>query len=162
MANSAGKFSGLVLTAPADVIERSTPSGHLAVPGRHDPCTRRAQIAADAAVPECVAVVAVVPPRPADTELATWAWDAASERWQPVPTDAAVAAEVRAWRDAALAACDWTQLRDVSPATAALWEPYRQALRDLTSQPGFPRSIVRPDPPGSLRPAAAGQNRRGK
>ena len=153
MANPAGKFSGLVLTAPADVIERSTPSGHLAVPGRHDPCTRRAQIAADAAVPECVAVVAVVPPRPADTELATWAWDAAEERWQPVATDAAVAADVRAERRRRIDALAWRYERHARELRAgrattddiAALDNLVQQLADITEQLGFPRNVIWPE-----------------
>lgn len=41
--------------------------------------------------------------------------------------------EVRAERNARLAACDWTQLAD-APVDAAKWRQYRQALRDITQQ----------------------------
>jgi hypothetical protein len=40
---------------------------------------------------------------------------------------------VRRERNARLAACDWTQLPD-APVDAAVWQPYRQALRDITEQ----------------------------
>jgi hypothetical protein len=44
---------------------------------------------------------------------------------------------VRAERNAKLAASDWTQLAD-STADKAAWAAYRQALRDITAQEGFP------------------------
>jgi hypothetical protein len=57
-----------------------------------------------------------------------------------VPSRAEV---VVAQRNALLANSDWTQLADV-PLTAemkAQWETYRQQLRDLTDQAGFPDQI---------------------
>lgn len=42
---------------------------------------------------------------------------------------------------------DWTQLPDVPEATKTLWAEYRQALRDITSQEGFPYDIVWPEVP---------------
>lgn len=67
----------------------------------------------------------------------------------PALTTAQVAAQVTAQRDRLLADSDWTQLRDVPDATATAWQPYRQALRDLTSQAGFPSSVTWPTPPAS-------------
>ena len=58
----------------------------------------------------------------------------------------AKAAEVRADRNQRLAACDWTQLPD-SPADHEAWAVYRQALRDLTAQAGFPWDINWPEEP---------------
>lgn len=57
------------------------------------------------------------------------------------------AAAVRADRNARLAACDWTQLSD-APVDDLAWAVYRQALRDVTSQAGFPWEVVWPDEPG--------------
>jgi hypothetical protein len=57
---------------------------------------------------------------------------------------------VVAQRNALLANSDWTQLADV-PLTAemkAQWATYRQALRDITDQSGFPDNINWPDKPG--------------
>jgi hypothetical protein len=54
---------------------------------------------------------------------------------------------VRAERDKKLQATDWTQLGDVPASTKQLWEPYRQALRDLTKQVD-PFNIVYPALPG--------------
>lgn len=42
---------------------------------------------------------------------------------------------------------DWTQLPDVPEATRTKWQEYRQALRDITAQPGFPETIVWPELP---------------
>jgi hypothetical protein len=49
-------------------------------------------------------------------------------------------------RQAALADSDWTQLSDVNVDKAA-WATYRQALRDITDQPGFPDDIIWPAKP---------------
>lgn len=57
------------------------------------------------------------------------------------------ASELRAKRDSLLAVCDWTQSRDIPDATAIAWQPYRQELRDLTKQSGFPGVIVWPISP---------------
>jgi hypothetical protein len=56
------------------------------------------------------------------------------------------AEQVRAERDALLAACDWTQVADATVDQAA-WAVYRQALRDVTAQAGFPTNIVWPVKP---------------
>ena len=60
--------------------------------------------------------------------------------------DAAQAAAVRADRTKRLADSDWTQLSD-APVTGTAWATYRQALRDITSQAGFPWTITWPDAP---------------
>lgn len=52
-------------------------------------------------------------------------------------------------RDSLLAKCDWTQIADV-PLTEeqkTAWKAYRQALRDVTSQPGFPWRVDWPTAP---------------
>ena len=56
------------------------------------------------------------------------------------------AEQVRAERDALLAACDWTQVAD-APVDQAAWAVYRQALRDVTAQTGFPNAVVWPTKP---------------
>lgn len=64
-----------------------------------------------------------------------------------VPSTETLTAFARSQRDERLAACDWTQCRDVPDTVAAAWQPYRQELRDLTKQAGFPESIIWPDTP---------------
>lgn len=53
---------------------------------------------------------------------------------------------VRAERNRRLQSSDWTQLADIPVETKAQWEPYRQALRDVTTQ-ADPFNIVWPTPP---------------
>ena len=57
------------------------------------------------------------------------------------------AALVRFERDKLLAASDWTQLPDSGLAGVSGWLVYRQALRDITEQPGFPDSVEWPTQP---------------
>lgn len=60
--------------------------------------------------------------------------------------DAEQAAAVRADRKNRLAECDWTQVAD-APVDKAVWATYRQALRDITKQAGFPWQVSWPDQP---------------
>lgn len=53
---------------------------------------------------------------------------------------------VRSQRDEELQKSDWTQLPDV-PTDKVVWADYRQQLRDVTSQSGFPWDVVWPVPP---------------
>lgn len=53
---------------------------------------------------------------------------------------------VRNERDRLLANCDWTQVVD-APVDQTAWATYRQALRDLPDQEGFPFEVVYPDAP---------------
>jgi len=62
--------------------------------------------------------------------------------------DAEQATSVRAARNTKLAACDWTQLAD-STADKAGWATYRQALRDIPNQEGFPWTVTWPTEPGA-------------
>jgi hypothetical protein len=54
--------------------------------------------------------------------------------------------EVRQQRNELLSACDWTQLPD-APVPAAPWAAYRQELRDVTAQAGFPWDVIWPEEP---------------
>lgn len=58
-----------------------------------------------------------------------------------------LASQVRTERNTRLTACDWTQLPDVTLVTKSDWATYRQALRDITTQPGFPVTITWPQVP---------------
>lgn len=49
-------------------------------------------------------------------------------------------------RNGRLQQSDWTQLPD-APVDKSAWLIYRQALRDVTSQPGFPVNVNWPDEP---------------
>jgi len=60
--------------------------------------------------------------------------------------DAEQAKSVRADRTKRLTDSDWTQIAD-STADKTAWATYRQALRDITSQAGFPWTIDWPEAP---------------
>lgn len=53
---------------------------------------------------------------------------------------------IRKKRDKLLASSDWTQVSDVQVDQSA-WAAYRQALRDIPQQEGFPENIVWPTKP---------------
>jgi hypothetical protein len=54
-------------------------------------------------------------------------------------------------RDLAIKSCDWTQLPDVQEVMPEqekkLWKRFRQELRDITIQPGYPENIEWPQRP---------------
>ena len=54
--------------------------------------------------------------------------------------------QARQQRNTLLAACDWTQVAD-APVDQSVWAIYRQALRDITVQSGFPTAIIWPAKP---------------
>jgi methionine-rich copper-binding protein CopC len=58
----------------------------------------------------------------------------------------AKAVSVRADRNNRLTECDWTQLAD-SPENNSAWATYRQNLRDVPSQSGFPWDVTWPNKP---------------
>ena len=60
--------------------------------------------------------------------------------------NAARANTVRFERNSLLNQSDWTQLAD-SPVDKTAWATYRQALRDVPMQSGFPQTVVWPDKP---------------
>ena len=75
-------------------------------------------------------------------EEAKWAVEQAA--WAAGANDRK-AAEVRKERNAKIAACDWRVLPDV--LNGDVWKVYRQALRDVPKQAGFPGSVVWPVEP---------------
>lgn len=60
--------------------------------------------------------------------------------------DAQQAKAIRDDRTKRLADCDWTQLAD-APVDKTAWANYRQALRDVPLQDGFPWDVVWPESP---------------
>jgi hypothetical protein len=50
-------------------------------------------------------------------------------------------------RQELLLSSDWTQMPDVNLSTKTQWAVYRQQLRDITTQPGYPFNITWPTPP---------------
>ena len=66
-------------------------------------------------------------------------------------TDEEKAEEIRSQRKSLIKATDWTQMPDspLSDADKAVWQTYRQALRDVPSQATFPNSVVWPTKPNN-------------
>lgn len=58
-----------------------------------------------------------------------------------------VSISMRFERDMLLSTTDWTQLSDVPQAIKDKYAAYRQALRDVPQQPGFPDNIQWPVKP---------------
>jgi hypothetical protein len=78
-----------------------------------------------------------------DTEDATAAEQEAAYK---AMKDAEQAASVRSSRSDKLKDSDWTQVAD-APVDKAAWATYRQALRDISAQAGFPWTVVWPTQP---------------
>ena len=57
--------------------------------------------------------------------------------------DAEQAKSIRTQRNQLLSDSDWTQLTD-APVDKTVWSVYRQSLRDVSSQKGFPWDVVWP------------------
>jgi hypothetical protein len=53
---------------------------------------------------------------------------------------------IRSRRNELLSESDWTQVAD-APVDQAVWASYRQALRDVTAQEGFPYNVIWPTSP---------------
>jgi hypothetical protein len=79
----------------------------------------------------------------ANTEDATAVEQEAAYKAQK---DAEFAASARSQRDTLLTQTDWTQVAD-APVDKAAWAAYRQALRDIPQQAGFPTTITWPVKP---------------
>jgi len=79
-------------------------------------------------------------------EMKLWSKYTADEKAE---MDRQAASAIRAERNTKLTECDWTQLNDTpldNPSKVA-WTTYRQALRDIPSQSGFPHNVVWPVKP---------------
>ena len=61
-------------------------------------------------------------------------------------TDEAIITLAREQRDLLLQQSDWTQVPD-APVNATSWATYRQALREVPTQSGFPSSVNWPTKP---------------
>jgi Phage tail assembly chaperone protein len=87
--------------------------------------------------------VVAIPPKP-DYESH---FDYASGQW--VGDTANQESVVISRRNGLLYASDWTQLPNnpLTPEAQQQWADYRQQLRDITTQPGYPFSVVWPTAP---------------
>ena len=75
-------------------------------------------------------------------------WEAREAAWN-ARADERKAAEVREERDSLLVASDWvvTKAIDTSTNIPVSWKNYRQGLRNITNQEGFPNDITWPTKP---------------
>jgi len=73
--------------------------------------------------------------------------------WQAGESERTVEQEqlIRAERDKKLGECDWRVIKSLESNQPQdfQWAAYRQALRDVPSQEGFPWTITWPQPPGA-------------
>lgn len=82
------------------------------------------------------------PPKPSEYHVFNYS----TKQWEDPRTIDSQWEVIRMKRNQLLQATDWTQLADIPQETKTLWEPYRQALRDITSQ-SDPFNITWPVPP---------------
>jgi hypothetical protein len=73
-------------------------------------------------------------------------WSGSNWVKNPALENDSLAAQARAQRNSLLAASDWTQIPD-APVNAQAWATYRQELRDIPQQAGFPVNINWPTAP---------------
>lgn len=81
-----------------------------------------------------------------ETDVAGIGWEYNNGQFVEPPSVAPTAEQIRAERDVLLVASDWTQVLD-APVDQTAWATYRQALRDIPQQPGFPTNVIWPDKP---------------
>lgn len=86
-------------------------------------------------------VLVAMPQRPSRAHTFNYT----TKQWEP--NIGRADSQARAARDRLLVASDWTQLPDVPAATKEAWATYRQALRDITAQPGYPLNVNWPEAP---------------
>jgi hypothetical protein len=80
-----------------------------------------------------------------------WSFDGSGDALPPPPDTEGEAAQVRAQRNTLLVESDVMVLPDrwavMTPEQQTAWATYRQALRDIPDQAGFPWAIVWPVQP---------------
>ena len=136
------KYARIENHLAVEVIDRN-PQGfyHPLVAGQFEPVPDEAQVGA-----QRIDGVWINPPEPEPLTDAQLAEIAERERAQQREI---MAQWARRERNERLKACDWTQIDDCTVDKAA-WKAYRQALRDVPQQAGFPESIDWPlSPDGS-------------
>lgn len=87
------------------------------------------------------------------TQMLSWSLELVNNSWRQVWSVSNLTPEkaeknIRRHRNNLLANSDWTQIAD-SPVDQAAWATYRQALRDLPEQDGFPFDVQWPTLPNN-------------
>lgn len=76
-----------------------------------------------------------------------WGWTVSDKTQDEITAETErEASNVRRQRNERLVSSDWTQVAD-APVDKAAWAAYRQALRDISSQAGFPWTVQWPEMP---------------
>lgn len=133
-----GIFTGGRIICGSEFLDQNIPPGIACVAGEYDELSERVDVATGV-------VIDYQPPQPSPS----YVWDAGPRRWRYVKADDDLAAEARAIRDRLMSECDWVTLRAADDGTPipAEWAGYRANLRNITSQPGFPGSVIWPSQP---------------
>lgn len=69
------------------------------------------------------------------------------DAYKAIETNKRIAAGALQLRNKLLQDSDWTQIADVNLTNKADWATYRQALRDVPAQEGFPLNVTWPAKP---------------
>lgn len=86
-------------------------------------------------------LLVAIPPSP--NELMSFDYE--SKSWIDNESKAIKITDIK--RKVLLQESDWTQLPDVPLETKQAWATYRQALRDITIQEGYPFNVIWPTKP---------------
>lgn len=88
-------------------------------------------------------VAVAIPPKPDQYSL----FDFTTKQW--VQQENLAIADVLPKRQKALYTSDWTQIPNgpLTPAQQEAWAAYRQELRDIPEQSGYPFNVIWPTPP---------------
>lgn len=135
-----GRNTGRQFTGGEELLKLNTPAGCVAVEGAFDPLVHDLD-------PAHMKVVQAA--KPAASDMVDWEWDTAAGRWSQTKTDLALEREVRQTRQRLLSETDWavTKAAETGTAVDPAMAAYRQALRDIPTQAGFPRTITWPTKP---------------
>lgn len=119
---STGRFTGEIISVIPDMLDANVPDGCSAVVGEYDCGSFKFDLESG------LVVELEVSPELAGAEAARVA---------------------RLKRGARLAACDWVVVKSMEMGVPVppLWIQYREALRNMPEQDGFPTSIEWPMPP---------------
>ena len=84
-----------------------------------------------------------IPPKPDQYSV----FDFTTKQW--VQNETMAVHDVSTKRQRLLYATDWTQIPNgpLTPTQQEAWATYRQELRDITSQSGYPFNVIFPTPP---------------
>lgn len=128
-----GIFTGVSLSCQDCDLQANIPDGQRCIIGHYEQLSQKVDI-------ESGSVHDYQPPQPSTNHF----WNQITKRW----VDYAFVA--RAQRDRMLAASDWMITRQIETGIPVLsdWVKFRQDLRDISKQDGFPENIIWPVAPG--------------